>query len=731
MESMKIEKEFTCFTCKERFTQFEDVPFCCHHYCTQCSIKLALQTGSDQPFSCQDCRKEVILPEVSVDKLPTDLFLSRLKEVFASLERAGVKAKVKCEGCIEPGVRAEAFCRHCSTFVCKECMKSHQRLKIYLGHEVVSFNILPQEIKGVVMKELPVAENCHLHEEPLIVYCFDCSSLISLDCTATDHRDHKFELCKIAAPKTKKKLLEKLEPLRKVEATLSHALKEVHTTLHEVEAQGHSLADTIESYYEDLRKELTGVMEESKQELLEETSSRVQEKMDRLSLQEKSLSLSSAQIKSILDRTEECVRHHSDNDVMSMHPGIMSRIHQEIEEHSRRERSLEPVEEVDLGVELKCTETLQQFCRSKTIISQLPIDPSKCIVTVEGAKTAEINKICTTDVTLTTKLTNNQPTKRNCEVECYLKCISDGSIMKCNVDQTGARNYSIEYTPTVRGQHELTVLVDGQQVSTAFPILVTISPTQLGRPVGMWGGISMPTCVTINSNGEIIVTERGGDIITFDNNGKKLRSITRKLVSLSDIAVDDEDNIYCTASYTNKILRSDKNGVNVQMYEVKQVKGPGHHGVVVVGEEVMVCELYNKGTIMVYDKELKFVRQIVGEDMGEFRDVSPDYHGNLFVTDWNNSCIRVFSLDGVNLRSFGSDENGVKRLSGPRSVCVADQYVYVTDWGYHNISVFTTEGEYLTSFGQRGAKNPCGVCVDKDFYVYVIDFLINDRVEIF
>ncbi len=32
------------------------------------------------------------------------------------------------------------------------------------------------------------------------------------------------------------------------------------------------------------------------------------------------------------------------------------------------------------------------------------------------------------------------------------------------------------------------------------------------------------------------------------------------------------------------------------------MKGPGHVGVAVLGDEVLVCEYRNKGTIMVYDR---------------------------------------------------------------------------------------------------------------------------------
>lgn len=40
------------------------------------------------------------------------------------------------------------------------------------------------------------------------------------------------------------------------------------------------------------------------------------------------------------------------------------------------------------------------------------------------------------------------------------------------------------------------------------------------------------------------------------------------------------------------------------------MKGPGHYGVAVVRGEVMVCKCNNEGTVMVYDKEVNFVRSI-------------------------------------------------------------------------------------------------------------------------
>ena len=347
-------------------------------------------------------------------------------------------------------------------------------------------------------------------------------------------------------------------------------------------------------------------------------------------------------------------------------------------------------------------------------------------------ETAQVHQ--TAEVTLTTKLINSKT-----EVVGQLKSLYDGSVVKCDVDQSGPGEYRIQYTPTVRGGHELTVSVDGQQVAgSPFPVFVSIPPTQLGKPVKVWGGIAGACCITTNSVGDVIVTEQDGDIVKLESKGKTsvlVKHSDSKLTLLGSVSTDDEDNIYCTDYAYNKVMKCNKNGGNVQVHEVKQMKDPGHWGVAVVGDEVMLCERGNEGTIMMYDRELKYVRRVEHSDLGKFRGVSADNHGNLYVTDSTHNCIQVFSNDGVFLRSFGRDSNGVKRLDGPYYVCVSGHYVYATNDVGHYVSVFTTAGDYVTSFGQQGSgegefKYPRSVCTDKDGFVYVADYS-NNRVQCF
>ena len=719
----QLEKEITCAVCQEHYTEPKILP-CLHYYCKKCILKLALRTGSKQPFSCPECREETTLPEGDADQLKTAFFVNRFKSNFSVLQRVRGKVEVMCEECTESGDKAEAFCRQCAVFICKECIKCHKRMKSFSSHEVVSLEDLKQRRAREIATKEPPTKKCEVHEEPLIIFCSDCDLLICHLCTVKTHRSHDFEFCKMAAPDTRKNLLGNLGPLKAAVGSLSTAVGDIQNTKQEVEAQGKSVADTIHTSFAQLQL----VLQQRKQQLLHEAASRVGEKIDKLSAQEKKLTLANAQVQSIIDYTERFVSECSANEVMNMQTEIRRKIEREVKEYSKLEKSLEPVEEADTRVEVGCVEDLQRLCQTKANITRVAVDPAKCMVRGEGKETAEVGK--TAKVTLTTKLSNNKIPRCSVAVVSELKSLRDGSVVKCTVDQSGPGEYNIKYTPTVRGRHELTVSVNGQLVEgSPFSVSVSISPTQLDKPVKVWTEISGPTGVTVNSEGEVIVCELEGDIIKLDKEGKKhviVKHSTTTLFELAGVATDKEDNIYCTDWYTNKVLRCDKNGRNVRVYEVQQMKGSGHWGVAVVGDEVMLCECVNKGTIMIYNRELEYMRHIAHEDMGQFINLSSDSHGNIYVADNDKPMIRVFSNNGVFQCSFGCDDNDVNRLNKPRGVCVSGQYVYVSNIGSHTVSVFTTAGHYVTSFGQEGQEKfhyPRGIHVDMhhNFTLFVCD----------
>ena len=730
-----LEKEITCAICHDHYTEPKVLP-CCHYYCKQCLHQLTLRGGLGKPFSCPECRKDTTLPEGGLDNLPAAFFVNRMKEVHSKLELAHGKVEAKCEMCSED--KAEAFCRQCAKFICADCVNSHKKMKAaFSGHKVSTLDELREGGAQDIVPQEPTFKSCEVHEQPMNVYCYDCKALICVHCTVIAHRDHRYEFVKVAAPEVKEKLIQQLNPLRESSGNMRCAMEDIQTTISEVEGQGEAVTKQIKTSYAQLRK----IIDDHEQELLVKVATTVEQKSRHLSEQREGLSLACAVVESVIDYTEHCVEHSTDDEIMCMHTEIQSRINREIEEQQKEGKGLEPVEEVDLGVEVNCAEDLKLLCQTKAKIIQLPVDGAKSsLIMGDKVGSAEVNKVSQCHFHLFPKLPNGRHTKQACVVTCNLRSLVNDSTTKCQVELTDGNRYRIQYTPTVRGRHELIVTENGQEVAgSPFPVFVSIHPTLLGKPVRVITGVKRPYDVAVTTTRNIVVTD-SKNIALFDKNGKKLRNID---ISRSDldrwgVAVDNTNGCMYISGQRKIIKFSPDFKLLV---EFTGQEGTGYGYVAVVGDEVMVSE-WNKRVVMVHTKDLKYVRQFssYGDGPGQFkaiRGASSDDNNNLYVSDRVRKCVHVYSNSGEFLHSIGNDqgEDGVKKLSGPMGVCVVGQYVYVADWGGHCVSVFTTEGGYVTSFGQWGGNEgdfdePSGVCVDKDGFVYVCDG-DNNRVQVF
>ena len=702
-----LEGEITCAVCLECYTEPKVLP-CCHYFCKECILKVALGKDADKPFSCPECLKETYLPEGDVNNLQTAFFAFHLIEKFSKLKKV-FSSEVKCEMCSTARIKAEAFCRQCNKFACKNCVASHQNMRVvFAGHEFVSLDDMKDGTVALITSTTPI-KKCPIHQKKFKLFCFDCNGFICRDCTIIDHREHQFEFIHVAATGKKNELMDSLKLLKDVEIDLFTNLEEIRTTQHELEAQGVSIMNSINTSFAELQM----ILDKRRQQLLEETRRKVSAKMDNLKGQEGNMSIASAEVCGIINYTEQCVRHCTDDEVMSMHKQIGRQIKRGIEEHGPPGRITVPVEQVDIGVEVRCAEALEQLCQTTAKIVQLPVN-----IVVEGvASEVEVNMISEISVCITF---NNHATTRN--VECNLKCVYSEAVTECYIMEVEKGKYRIQYTPTVRGRHTLSISVDGQQVpGSPFPVHVFIPPADMGQRVRELNGLKSPNGVTVNSLGEIIVTEYLGDVVVLDREGNRLRSINSSqhhFKNLRGVAVDSKDNIYFPDGHTNRIFKSNRDCSKVEVHKVRQVNGPGHYEVAVVGDEVMVTECDNEGGVMVYDRDLQYTRLIVGVNKSILVGLCPDSQQHVYVCDYMNSCIEVLGKDGEFLRSFGSDKDSVLRLKYPRALCVTGQYVYVSDVGMREIVVFTTEGDYVTSLSSSYGH---GVCVDQDGFVYVCD----------
>ena len=226
----------------------------------------------------------------------------------------------------------------------------------------------------------------------------------------------------------------------------------------------------------------------------------------------------------------------------------------------------------------------------------------------------------------------------------------DGSQVPTKIARKQQNTYQIEFTPTVRGQHQLEVMYNNKPVlREPVQVFVRIPPTMLGKPVRRIDVEGEVRFIAFNSSEEMVVTA-SNKIIIFDKNGKKLHSFTdtsQTLKAATGVAVDGS-NIYITDVINNNLLKFDKTGKLLKLVG-REGSGEGEFdspvGLTVVGDEVIVCEASNH-RLQVFTSDLVFVRQIgsLGTGNGQFAGpsgITHDRDGNLYVSDTTNNRIHL------------------------------------------------------------------------------------------
>ena len=728
-------KEITCAVCHDVFEE-PKILSCCHYYCKKCIQELLDYAGrANRPFECPECRLPTLVPQNDPNQLTTAFFVNRLKKLHGKMEKAHGKVEAPCEQC--SGGVSVAFCRQCAEFICADCVESHKKLKVFAGHKVVTLEELKKGGAKQILVSKPLPPKCPIHDEPMKAYCFDCSQLICRDCIVIDHAGHTCEFARKAAPQAKQELIEHLEPLKEVQASLCKAAEVVQVTKSEVVAQETSIAENIEQSFQ----ELHDILEQHKNRLLVEATKIKEEKVSQLSTQQKGLNTASAVIQSLVDFVEQNLENATDEELMTIHKQILSRINKEAEEHRKGAIDLDPVEEADMVSEIDITEHLEKVCENRAKVITLPANPSKCKVDGPGLNSAQVNQ--QTHVVVHTMLHNGTPTKKPQKVTAELKSLVNGSVTRLKGVRKQGNTYEIQFSSAVRGRHQLAVSVNNQPIAgSPFPVYVKIPPTQLGRPVRVLGGLDSPYGVAVNSAEEVLVTEHK-KIAVFDKKGKKLRAIKmpKDDVDLSVIAIDEDDNIYVTDSGRHCLVKLNKVGeilktVGTRGSDDSEFNYP--RGVAVIGDRVFVCDRDNH-RLQVFTKErLEFVKTIGSRGQGDEHfdrpvDITQDELGNMYVCDHGNNRVKLLNKQGEFQFSFSKKANG--QLNSPPGVCVVDQFVYVVECGGHCVSVFSRDGQFVASFGKGGIKEgefnyPCGICVDCDGFVYVCD-RVNKRVQVF
>ena len=698
----ELEKEITCAVCHGIYQKAKLLP-CNHYYCSTCIEKMAARSGGG-PFYCPECRKETSLPAGGVAGLQPAFFVERIKDLHGKMARAEGKVEALCEQCA--GEKSVAFCRQCAEFICGDCVQSHKKLKVFAGHVVASLEDLKKGgVKNIPLKEA-TARKCAEHDKTLKLFCFDCECLICRDCTIIEHKEHKFEFVKKCAPKGRRRLRESLAPLQEVRADMAGAEKRVVSEEAKVERQREEVCGAIQQSFEQLK----AVLERRKSELVGKVCSLAQEKKNALAAQKTVLQVAQKEIQLLTELLERNVESTSDQDLMSIRRQLQSKMEEEEKHH--RQLSLEPTATADITCHLPS-----------------PDDIPKRLGSVFDKNTphASFDHVTSYELGSPVQVTLCAPRVSLGDISAGLKCVADpsSSSLEGEVVENGVGVFSISVTPGVRGQHDLTVKVRGEEIEgSPFRVFIKFPLSQLGQEdqTRRVGGFVLPWGIAVNNKQQLIVAESGvlgggRKITVMERDGRKVQTIEcDQFQDPHGVAVASDGAVYVTDTVAKCLFKLSSKG---QLLKTVRNELQEPYSVKIIGNRVYVVDQASQ-LVKIFDMDCNVVGTIQTKECPKPGVIAQGPDG-LYVAGERKISVYRCAPNGVFIRHLNLTPSSLK-LSQFRGICIdTSGHIIVSDWVY-GVYVFRASGECVGHVSSDVIPCPAGVTVDEDDFVYVCSF---------
>ena len=220
--------EARCEKCDKYYEDPRMLP-CLHSFCLGCLQK---ELDTHATLNCPNCKEQVILPENGLSDLPQDL----RKANEAELERINEKVAEADELCGNCGRtdstgKAVAYCIECEVYLCKYCEGIHGKMKFFADHNLamIGQRLMKTNETNPATRLFQKKLLCTQHKDKEIeAYCMKCEKMICILCMNFEHDDHRKE-CKYLEHVAK----QEMESLMACKSNAQHALASLDSAIAE------------------------------------------------------------------------------------------------------------------------------------------------------------------------------------------------------------------------------------------------------------------------------------------------------------------------------------------------------------------------------------------------------------------------------------------------------------------------------------------------------------------